>query len=170
MRQCLLILALLAFWCVPAWGQTATPTHTPTRTPTVTPTPTNTPSPTFRVVRAPTPAFGAGNQYWTARGRCAEVITASNAWLDLCTIETLGYRVRQVTFSARTNDISVRVLCSVDGGLTYPVVSTAATTVTAESSVADVSTWACTHVKLQAQPAGAGANGVIFAQWWEQSY
>lgn len=98
------------------------------------------------------------------------MMTATDAWADVCIVPTDGFKTRTLTFTAVYNTLNVRLLCSADGGTTYPLIETASFAVTTAASVVKTSTTACTHLKVQVQPAVSETHGTIQTQWLETSY
>lgn len=149
-------IGLLTLGAVPTWGQTATPTATVTST--------------FLPARTPTPEMASGRRYWTEQGRFAEILTAADTWADVGTWPVSAFKTRQFGFAATRNTLDVQILCSLDGGTTYPITDTASFQVTTSAVVAKTSTAVCSHLKVQTKPNGAGANGTLQVEYMGASY
>jgi hypothetical protein len=79
-------------------------------------------------------------------------------------------RTKYLTFTAATNTLSVQILGSQDGGLTYPTTVEAAFDVTVAAQVLKTSTTFYTHLKVQVAPKVGGVHGTLTVMFKGSSY
>ncbi len=88
--------------------------------------------------------------------------TTVNTYVDVDSWDTLVLKTKRFQFTATTNDLTVRVLGSLDGGTTYPLTAIAEFAVTVLGSpVTQVDTTFYTNIKVQVKPTVADTHGSL---------
>lgn len=96
--------------------------------------------------------------------------TTANPMADVGVLAVDVLRTKYLTFSAVTNTLSVQILGSQDGGLTYPTTVEAAFDVTVAAQVLKTNTTFYTHLKIQVAPKVGGSHGTLTARFKGSSY
>jgi hypothetical protein len=96
--------------------------------------------------------------------------TTANPMADVGTLDVDLFKTKYLTFAAAANTLSVQILGSQDGGLTFPTTVEAAFDVTVASQVLKTVTAFYTHLKVQVAPKVGGAHGTLTAIFRGASY
>ena len=96
------------------------------------------------------------------------LLTSINTYVDVDVWKTTLLKTSHFRFSAATNDLDVKILGSIDGGVTYPFEVEAEFAVVTATPVAKLvansTTQYFTHVKVQVKPTVADTHGTLSTQ------
>lgn len=91
----------------------------------------------------------------------ADLLTAGNSYVDVGTRKSIFSKTTHFRFSAATNDLDVKILGSVDGGVTYPIEEVAEFQVTVGTDLSKTISTYYTHLKVQVKPAVNDNHGTL---------
>ncbi|MFQ5788330.1 MAG: hypothetical protein ACE5H1_10180 [Thermodesulfobacteriota bacterium] len=90
-------------------------------------------------------------------------LTTVNTFVDLpgSSWPVRNFKTKHLYFTATTNNLSVQVLASIDGGTTFGITTISTFTVTVGTPLLKtISTW-YTDIKVQVKPAVADSHGTL---------
>jgi len=97
--------------------------------------------------------------------------TTSDGYVDAGVVICTYMKTKRFAFTAVTNTLTLQVLGSIDGGVTYPFTVESAFDVTvAASPVVKSYTDYYTHLKVQVKPKVAGVHGTLQTKWAGASF
>ena len=94
-------------------------------------------------------------------GDFADYTTTGSGFATVGSIDTRLYKTKNFYFVATSNDLSVQILASVDGGVTYPIVAESEFDVTTSTPVSKLLTVYYTNNRVQVKPKSGGPNGTL---------
>ena len=94
-------------------------------------------------------------------GEFNDFTTTGSDYATVGSFDTRLYKTKNFYFTATGHDLSVQILASVDGGVTYPIVTEAAFDVTTTTPVFKSVTTYYSHIRVQAKPKSGGSNGTL---------
>lgn len=106
----------------------------------------------------------------SAYGTFTSLLTSINTFVDVGVLACAAFKTKRFYFTATTNTLSVKILGSLDGGVTYPITEVAAFDVAVGSPVSQSFTSFYTHVKVQVAPKVAATHGTLATQHGEASW
>ena len=110
---------------------------------------------------------GIHSQY----GTLPNLLTTINTLVDVGIVVTALLRTKHFQFNATTNSLTVAILGSVDGGVTFPITVAAEFPVaTGATPVMKVDTTFYTHLKVQVRPTVGGSHGTLTTKWAGASF
>ena len=92
------------------------------------------------------------------------------AFADVGVIDVAAYRTKHFVFVGATNTMSVQVLGSIDGGVTFPFTEHVAFDVASGATVTKTSTTPYTHMKVQVQDKVGGVHGTLTTRWFRSQW
>jgi len=95
---------------------------------------------------------------------------SANAFADVGVLGVAAYRTKTFVFVGATNTMSVRVVGSIDGGVTYPFTEHAAFDVASGATVTKTSTTPYTHLKTEFQSKVGGSHGTLSSAWFRSQW
>jgi len=94
-------------------------------------------------------------------GEFADFTTTGSDYATVGSFDTRLYKTKNFYFTAAGHDLSVQILASVDGGVTYPITAESEFDVTTATPIfKSVSTY-YSHIRVQAKPKSDGSNGTL---------
>jgi hypothetical protein len=99
--------------------------------------------------------------------------TSTNDYVDIGILDVSFFRTKTFIFTAAVNNLLVKVLGSIDGGLTYDQTVETDISVTTTAAVTKTFGIPLTHIKIQVKSASAGSVGVLSTkhfQTWAETY
>jgi len=94
-------------------------------------------------------------------GTMPDLLTSVDTYVDIGTLKSVFSKTTHFQFSAVTNNLDVKILGSIDGGVTYPIEELAETQVTVGTDLLNVVTTYYTHLKVQTKPAVSATHGTL---------
>ena len=89
------------------------------------------------------------------------LLTDSNIYVDVDTWACRFFKTKHFRFTATTNDLKVKILASVDGGVTYPIEEVAEFTLVVATDQSKTVTTYYSNLKVQVKPAVNDAHGTL---------
>ncbi|MBW2084441.1 MAG: hypothetical protein JRI54_00195 [Deltaproteobacteria bacterium] len=96
--------------------------------------------------------------------------TTGNDYADAGAWDTMILKTKTFLFATTTNDLTVKVLGSMDGGATYPYTAVSEFSVTTAAAVTKEVTSYYTNLKVQVKPAIADQHGTLSTQYAGTSF
>lgn len=94
-------------------------------------------------------------------GTMDDLLTDEDTYVDIGTLKSAFSKTTHFRFSAATNNLDVKILASIDGGVTYPIVEEAEFQVTVGTDLSKTVTTYYTHLKIQTKPSIGGSHGTL---------
>lgn len=91
---------------------------------------------------------------------------STNSYADVDVIGVAAFRTKTLRFTAATNNLLVKVLGSIDGGVTYDQAVEADISVTTASGASKTYTTPLTHIKIQVKAAVNGNQGTLSTKFF----
>lgn len=103
-------------------------------------------------------------------GTFPNLLTSINTVVDVGVLECLLMRTKHFVFVGATETLSVSILGSINGGVTYPFTVEAAFDVAAAATVTKTCTTFYTNLKVCVLPKVGGAHGTLATSWGAASF
>lgn len=100
----------------------------------------------------------------------ADLLTSADTYVDVGVWNSIFALTKHFHFIATTNDLLVKILGSLDGGATYPIVVVAEFAVDPGTPISKTITLYFSHLKVQVKPAIAAAHGTLATQFAGASF
>ena len=94
-------------------------------------------------------------------GTMPDLLTSADTYVDVGTLKSVFSKTTHFRFSAATNDLKVKILASIDGGVTFPIEEVAEFTLTVGTDLSKTVTTFYTHLKVQVKPAVSATHGTL---------
>lgn len=94
-------------------------------------------------------------------GDFADLLTSVNGFVDVGVLDCMLMKTKHFVFVGAANTLSVKILGSIDNGVTYPFEVEAAFDVAAAATVTKTVTTFYSNLKVQVQPKVAGVHGTL---------
>jgi hypothetical protein len=94
-------------------------------------------------------------------GTLPDKLTSVDTYVDVGNLVCRMYKTKHFYFTATTNNLTVQILASVDGGVTYPIVSEAGFDVLVGTPVSKTHTTYYTDEKVQVKPKVSATHGTL---------
>jgi len=94
-------------------------------------------------------------------GTMPDLLTSADTYVDIGTLESVFSKTTHFRFKAVTNNLDVKILASIDGGVTYPIEEVAEFQVTVGTDLSKTVTTYYTHLKVQVKPSVAATHGTL---------
>ena len=94
-------------------------------------------------------------------GTMPDLLTTGNTYVDVGTLKSVFSKTTHFRFAAATEDLDVKILASIDGGVTYPIEEVAEFQVTVGTDLSKTVSTYYTHLKVQVKPAVNDTHGTL---------
>lgn len=94
-------------------------------------------------------------------GTLTDLLTAINTYVDVGAVKSVFSKTTHFRFSAAANNLDVKILASIDGGVTYPIEAVAEFALVVATDLSKTVTTYFTHLKVQVKPTVNGVHGTL---------